>query len=146
MVERAVWDRQVGGSSPLSPTMKIKNHALAIGLWSEDYVSLARWYQDVLCLPFKEKSNIPGDSYVAFDFGDNWFWIGQHDQVSGKNKDPYRVMIEFYVESVSEAFEELKKQNVEFIAEPFEDPLDAKGWCMTFKDPDGNILQMYGSK
>ncbi len=126
--------------------MKIKNHALAVGIWSEDYEKLGKWYQDVLGLPFKQKSDLPEDSFIAFDFGQNWFWIGQHDKVHGKSKDPYRVMVEFYVESVSEAFDELKKNSVEFIAEPFHDPLDKEGWCMTFKDPEGNILQMYGGK
>ena len=55
-------------------------------------------------------------------------------------------MVEFYVESVSEAFGELKAHNIEFIAEPFPDPLGGDDWCMTFKDPEGNILQMYGKK
>lgn len=126
--------------------MKIINSKLSVGIWSDDYINLAKWYQDVLKLPFRKKSDMPEDSFVAFDFGENWFWIGQHDKVTGKSKDPYRIMVEFYVESVKEAFEELRKHNVEFIAEPFPDPLDGDGWCMTFKDPEGNILQMYGNK
>jgi len=126
--------------------MKILNHKIAVGIWSEDHEKLAKWYQDVLKLPFKERSDLPEDSYISFDFGDNCFWIGKHDKVQGKNKDPYRIMVEFYVESVSEAFEELKRHDVKFIAEPFPDPMGGTGWCMTFKDPEGNILQMYGEK
>lgn len=126
--------------------MNVKNNAIAVGLWSENYKKLASWYQNVLKLPFKTKSDLPKDSFIAFDFGENWFWIGQHDKVKGKSKDPYRIMIEFYVESIDEAYKELKKNNVEFIAEPFPDPLGGDGWCMTFKDPEGNILQMYGNK
>jgi len=126
--------------------MKIKNNAIAVGLWSENYEELAKWYQDVLKLPFKQQSTLPTDTFIAFDFGNNWFWIGKHDKIKGKNKDPYRIMIEFYVESITDAFDELKKHNVEFIAEPFPDPLGGDGWCMTFKDPEGNILQMYGEK
>lgn len=126
--------------------MKIQNHAFSVGLWSENYKELAAWYQDVLKLPFKLKSELPEDSFVAFDFGDSWFWIGQHDKVHGLNKDPYRIMVEFYVESVDEAYEELQAKGVEFIAAPFKDPTSTDSYCMTFKDPDGNILQMYGKK
>lgn len=126
--------------------MKIKNNAISIGLWSDNYQELARWYQEVLKLPFKQKSDLPTDTFIAFDFGDNWFWIAPHDKVHGKNKDPYRIMIEFYVESVMDAYKELKEHNVEFIAVPFPDPLGGDGWCMTFKDPDGNLIQMYGNK
>jgi predicted enzyme related to lactoylglutathione lyase len=126
--------------------MKIKNNAFSVGIWSEDYKKLSEWYENVLKLPVRKKSDLANDSFVGFDFGDNWFWIGQHDKVSGKSKDPYRIMVEFYVESVSEAHKELKAQNVEFIAEPFTDPLAPEKWCMTFKDPEGNILQMYGDK
>ncbi len=126
--------------------MKINNTKLAIGLWSDNYKELAKWYQDVLGLPFRQASELPTDTFIAFDFGENWFWIAPHDKVQGKSKDPYRIMIEFYVENIKETYEELKSHNVEFIAEPFPDPLGGDGWCMTFKDPDGNLLQMYGKK
>lgn len=126
--------------------MKIYNNKIAVGVWSSNHEKLAKWYQDVLGLPFKERSDLREDSYIAFDFGENWFWIGKHDKVKGKNKDKYRIMIEFYVESISEAFEELKKHKVKFIAKPFPDPMGGTGWCMTFTDPENNILQMYGEK
>lgn len=46
----------------------------------------------------------------------------------------------------SKAYEELKEKGVEFIAEPFEEPTDGGGWCTTFKDLEGNILQLFGQK
>ncbi|MGH7203017.1 MAG: hypothetical protein ACREHC_01070 [Candidatus Levyibacteriota bacterium] len=75
--------------------MKIKKTAFSVGLWSEDYEGLAKWYQKVIKLQPALTSNLQEDS---------------------------------------------------FIAEPFLDPLGGDNWCMTFKDPEENILQMYGKK
>jgi predicted enzyme related to lactoylglutathione lyase len=126
--------------------MKLKNKAVSVGIWSEDYKKLAKWYQEVLGLPFKQQAQLPNDSYIAFDFGDNWFWIGKHDKIIGNNKDPYRIMVEFYVVSVLETWNELREKGVKIIAEPFEDPTAKNNWCMTIADPEENILQLYGGK
>ncbi|HZE86587.1 MAG TPA: VOC family protein [Methylomirabilota bacterium] len=127
--------------------MKLSSNALAVGIWSEDYKKLAQWYIDVLGFTIKEQAELPNDSYIAFSLGDNLLWIGKHDKVSGKNKDPYRIMIEFYVESVMNTYNELKeKTNITFIAEPFAEPTGTGNWCMTIADPEGNILQFYGKK
>lgn len=55
-------------------------------------------------------------------------------------------MIEFYVDSVMETFEELKAKGVKMIAEPFAEPTNTGNYCMTIADPEGNILQFYGKK
>lgn len=54
-------------------------------------------------------------------------------------------MVGFNVESISEAYEELKQKNVTWIAQPFESPTGGL-WCMTIADPEGNILQFFGNK
>ncbi|MGH7245527.1 MAG: VOC family protein [Candidatus Levyibacteriota bacterium] len=126
--------------------MKLKNNAITVIVWSEDYKTLAKWYEDVLGFRVKEQAELPNDSYVAFDFGENWFCIGKHSEVHGKNKDPFRIMIEFYVESVVATGEELKQKGVKIIAEPFAEPTGTGNWCMTVADPEGNILQFYGKK
>ena len=126
--------------------MKLKNKAITVIVWSQDYKALAKWYQDVLGFTVKESAELENDSYVAFDFGENWFCIGKHSEVHGKAKDPYRIMIEFYVESVMETYNELKEKGVTMIAEPFVEPTGTGNWCMTVADPEGNILQFYGKK
>lgn len=126
--------------------MQRKNKSISVGIWSENYKKLATWYVDILNFTIRESAEFPNDSYIAFDFGENWLWIGKHDKVSGKNKDPYRIMIEFYVESVMQTYEELKEKGVTIIAEPFAEPTSTGNWCMTITDPEGNILQFYGKK
>lgn len=126
--------------------VKIKNHAITVIIWSEDYKKLAQWYQDVLHVPFKTSSDRSDDAFVAFDFGQNWFCIGQHSEVSGENKDPYRIMVEFYVEDIEGFHKELQEKGVNIIAAPFQDPVFPEGWCMTIADPEGNIIQLYENK
>ncbi len=127
--------------------MKLSKKSISVGIWSEDYKKLAKWYEEVLGFKFKESAELPNDSYISFDFGeDTWFWIGMHDKVHGKSKDPYRIMVEFYVESVMDTYEELKAKGVKIIAKPFTVPVDKENWVLTIADPEENILQFYGQK
>ena len=126
--------------------MKFSKQAISAGIWSSDYKKLARWYTDILGVKEDMSSELPNDSFVAFMFGECCFWIGQHDKVAGKNKDPYRIMIEWYVQSVTETYRELKEKGVTILAEPFAEPMDSGNWCMTIQDPENNILQFYGKK
>jgi len=125
--------------------MKLRDNAISVGIWSEDYKKLAKWYIDVLNFKIKETAELPNDSYIAFEFGDkNWFWVGRHDKIHGKAKDPYRIMVTFYVNSVMDTFKELKKKGVTVIAKPFAEQTNTGNWCMTIADPEGNTLQFYG--
>lgn len=126
--------------------MKFAKQAISVGIWSEDYKKLAQWYIDVLGFQVADTAELDNDSYVAFAWGDNYFWVGKHDKVHGKNKDPYRIMIEWYVTSVMDTYNELKEKGVTIIAEPFAEPTNSGNWCMTIADPEDNILQFYGSK
>jgi hypothetical protein len=79
------------------------------------------------------------------DTGTSFFSIGKHDKVTGKNKDPYRMMIGFQVSSISEVYEELKNKKITWIAKPFLAPTGTV-WCMTLADPEANLVQFFGEK
>lgn len=125
--------------------MNLRIKALSVGIWSENYKKLAKWYEKVLELKVKERMNLPNDTYVAFDMGENFFWIGKHSKVKGKNKDKYRHMIGFEVKKVGVEYKNLLKNKAKIIAPPFEIPTGGV-WCCTFEDPEKNILQLYGEK
>ncbi len=125
--------------------MKLKDKNLSYLIFSADHKKLAKWYEKVLGFKVREVIDMPHEHFVDFDFGENYFAIGHHGKVKGKNKDIYRHMIGFNVESVSRAYQDLKNKPVTFIARPFEAPPDGY-WCMTLKDPEGNILQFFGDK
>lgn len=125
--------------------MKLTHPYLSVGLWSEDNKKLAMWYQDVLGINVRAYAPVPNDDCYDMDTGDTFFSIGKHDKVHGKNKDPYRMMIGFQVESVGQTYEELKNKNITWIAKPFLAPTGTV-WCMTLSDLEGNIVQFFGGK
>ena len=123
----------------------LKDTHLSVCIWSDNYKKLAAWYKYVLGVKVREELTLPNDTGTDFDFGKNYLYIGRHDKIYGKSKDPYRIMIGFNVKSISNKYEELKKKKVRFIAKPFEGP-PGGFWCMTIQDPEGNILQFFGDK
>lgn len=104
-------------------------------------MKLAGWYRDVLKLEISDQLSLPDDTGIGFSFpnGTN-FWIGQHDQVHGKNKDPYRNILCFNVKSANEVYEELSAKNVEFIRKPSLAPTGDL-YVATAVDPEGNLIQ-----
>lgn len=116
-------------------------------IWSADFRQLANWYQTTLNLKVVEELNHPKDTGVLFELnpGGTWLWIGQHSEVTGKNPDPHRHMFNLNVNSVNEAYQELKSKGVEFLAEPFKAPTFDK-YFATFYDLDGNLVQIIGNK
>ena len=125
--------------------MKLRAKSLSVIIWSENHEKLAKWYEDVLGFTVRGITTHPDDSCIDFDFGDTYFSIGRHGQVTGKSKDPFRIMVGFPVASVSEAYESIKDKPVTWIAKPFLSPTGTT-WCMTIADPEGNILQFFGQK
>ncbi|EFK95857.1 protein containing Glyoxalase/bleomycin resistance protein/dioxygenase domain [sediment metagenome] len=122
----------------------IKNISDVI-IWSGDYKKLAKWYQETFDLEKIGEVNHPKDMCIGFRVGNMELWIGFHDKVKGKNKDKYRIMHNFVVDSVSKTYDMLVKKGVKFIAKPFKAPTFEK-YFATFEDLDGNIMQLIGGK
>jgi len=115
-------------------------------IWSESPFKLAKFYENKLELVKLKKLTHPKDTGILFKLESGpYFWIGKHSEVKGKNKDSARHMMNFLVDSVEEEYKKLKKNNVKFIAKPFEGPV-GNGYFATFKDPDGNLLQLWSKK
>jgi len=112
-------------------------------IWSENYKELYQWYKDKFGFETIEQLNHPKDTGYGLRVGTSYLWIGKHSEVKGKNKDPHRIMFNISVDSVNGRFKELKEKDVEFIAEPFKAPASDK-YFVTFKDLDGNIVQLFG--
>jgi len=125
--------------------MKDLKRVSEVLIWSGNYRKLAEWYQDKLGLKVIEELNHPDDTGIAMRIGESYFWVGKHSGVRGKNKDPYRIMINIEVDSVSGTYKKLKRRGVKFIADPFKAPTFDK-YFATFCDLDGNVLQLIGDK
>ena len=107
-------------------------------LWTEKISNLQKFYEDLLGLA----AHYVNDKFISFRWKDFKFSIGEHSFITNKfNKDPYRFMINFNVDEIYSTLNKLKAKNVEILREP-----ETEHWggiVATFKDPDGNIVQIF---
>lgn len=114
-------------------------------IWSEEYKKLAQWYKETLGLIIVEEINIPNDKAIAFEIdptNEMYLWIGYHNKVNGKNKDPYRLMVSFYVKDVSSVYKKLVEKDVKIVAKPH---ISSAGELnvLTIMDPEDNLIQLF---
>ncbi len=106
---------------------------------SDDPKGLAEYYTKLFGAPGWEDS-----AYTGWAFGDAWIMVGEHDQVSGKNNHPGRIIWNIETPDVRGEFERLRAAGARVIAEPYT-PGDGGNDEMaiaTFADPDDNYFQL----
>ncbi|HIM61723.1 MAG TPA: hypothetical protein EYM73_02235 [Dehalococcoidia bacterium] len=109
---------------------------IGVTFWTDDLEQMFDFYHDVLRLPLHSRH----DDFIAFELGEVRFNIGRHSEVSGASKDPFRFMSHLGVDDIHSVAKRLAEAGVEFIREPEQESWG--GWVATFKDPDGNLLQL----
>ena len=114
---------------------------VGVTFWTDDLERMFRFYNDVLQLPLHSRH----PDFIAFSLvepggGEVRFNIGLHDRVSGASKDPYRFMPHLGVADIHAVASRLTEAGVEFIRQPEQESWG--GWVATFRDPDGNTLQL----
>lgn len=122
-------------------------------IFSENPDSLVKFYTDALGFSITEKLDYPQDYGYSLEIapGGRKLWLAEHSKVQGKNKDPYRTMLNLYTDNVEEVFQKaIAWEGVEVIAKPFhmtemnpdEHP---ERIAATLLDPDGNCIQIMSS-
>ncbi len=110
---------------------------VGITLWTDNLERMFRFYHDLLRLPLHSRH----EDFIAFQVGENLrFNVGLHGGIQGDSRDPFRIMPHFGVEGIHQEYQRLRVAGVEFIRPPEQEHWG--GWIATFKDPDGNVLQM----
>lgn len=112
----------------------------SVCIWSETPDKLAEFYENTLELKVESKIDLPDDKGTIFNLNGVLLFIGYHNKVHGKAKDPFRIMPDFLVDSVDKVYEELEPRGVNFIRKPSWSP-DKMYKISTISDPEGNILQ-----
>ena len=82
--------------------------------------------------------------YTGWQLGSGWVTIGPHDQVSGKNAQPGRLIWNLETADVRGEFERMKAAGAIVVREPYtmdEDTTDS-GFIATFANPDDNYFQL----
>jgi len=109
---------------------------IGITLLNEGLDRMFNFYNDVLRLPLHSRH----DDFIAFELGEVRFNIGLHSEVGGQSKDPFRFMPHLGTDNIRSEARRLAEAGVEFIRHPEQESWG--GWVATFKDPDGNVLQL----
>jgi len=105
-------------------------------IWSEDLNNLLPFYRDTVGLTVGMEA--PG-FVILGDPNAPSVALGTHSEVRGKAKEPARHIVGFETDDIQSDCARLKAAGVEFVEEP--NKMDG-GWIATFKDPDGNLLQL----
>ena len=111
----------------------------SILIGSADPGRLTEYYSKLLGEPaFSE------GGYTGWQLGSGWVTIGPHDQVSGKNAQPGRLIWNLETADVRGEFERMKAAGAIVVREPYtmdEDTTDS-GFIATFANPDDNYFQL----
>jgi predicted enzyme related to lactoylglutathione lyase len=105
-------------------------------LWTGQMDAMVAFYREVLALPVHSLR----PHFAAFQLGPARLSVGLHDRVRGQATDPYRIMVHLGVTDIHAEHARLAGAGLGFIRPPEQE--EWGGWVATFRDPDGNILQL----
>jgi predicted enzyme related to lactoylglutathione lyase len=105
-------------------------------IWTDNLDRMVPFYRDTMGLTVHSVQ----PNFVAFTFNGVRLSVGLHSEVSGATREPYRIMINLGVSDIHNVYRELSARGVEFLRPPEREHWG--GWVATFRDPDGNILQL----
>lgn len=108
-------------------------------IWTDAhrFPEMRRFYTDVLGLA--PRSDRAG--FINFAWGSVRLTVSVHEAVMGRATDALRLMVNFEVPDIHEAFTSLSARGVAFSRSPEQEAWG--GWVATFSDPDGNTLQLF---
>lgn len=105
-------------------------------LWTDNLETMASFYRDTLGLPVHSAH----PAFVAFQLGAVRLSVGLHSEVRGPAREAGRIMVNLGVGNIRRAHARLREAGVEFLRVPEQEHWG--GWVATFRDPDGNIVQL----
>ena len=114
---------------------------------SENARELAEWYRDTVGMKIKTEAEMgeEGDEFFEMEAGKgSGFYIGDHSEVTGKNPQPQRILINLEVDSVEETVAKLKKAGAKVVQDIYH--IEDYGYLATIEDPDGNWFQVVKTK
>jgi predicted enzyme related to lactoylglutathione lyase len=119
-------------------------------IFSPDPDNLVKFYTEVLGCNIVKKLEYALDYGYTIELspGGMKIWLAKHSDVKGKNKDPYRHIINFYTDTINYYLEKARTYSgVTIVAEPFSMGDIVPGetrWACTLLDPEDNCIQLMG--
>lgn len=110
-------------------------NSLMIG--TADAPAMAEYYTKLFGKPSMEDGGFTG-----WELGTGWMVIGPHDEVTGRNAQPGRVIWNIESADVLSDFARLRDAGAIVVREPYQ-PMEGQDmWITTLSDPDGNYFQL----
>jgi predicted enzyme related to lactoylglutathione lyase len=103
---------------------------------SEDPKRLTEYYSKLFGEPAFDT-----DGYTGWQLGTGWITVGPHSDVSGKNPQPGRMLLNIESSDVKGEFDKMKAAGATVVQEPYQMG-DDPGWIATLSDPDDNYFQL----
>ena len=99
--------------------------------------ALAAFYEKIIGKPPDMADEKNG--FYGWQVGSTYIGVLDHSEMSGKTKDPGRVMLNFETSQVQQEFDRIKALGAVVIRAPYQ--IDGE-WIATLADPDGNYFQL----
>ena len=80
--------------------------------------------------------------YAGWQLGTGFLTVGPHDQVTGVNDQPGRILWNIETDDVEAGFERFRAAGATVVREPYHPGEMPDAWIATFADPDGNYFQL----
>jgi predicted enzyme related to lactoylglutathione lyase len=109
----------------------------SILIGSQDPKRLADYYGTLFGKPGWESGGFTG-----WQIGTGGLMVGPHDQVTGPNTQPGRLIVNIESPDVLADFERLRNSGATVVREPYHPDEGNEAWIATFADPDGNYFQL----
>lgn len=119
-------------------------------IFTEDPDKLVEFYTEALGMRIKNKLEYELDYGYTLELseGGQQIWLAKHSKVKGKSKEPFRNIINIYVDTVQGYYDKsMKYDGVTSVAKPFSMGEIIPGeqrYAATILDPDGNCIQFMG--
>ena len=109
----------------------------SILIGSEDPKRLTDYYAKLFGAPAFDQGG-----YTGWQIGSGWVTVGPHDQVSGRNAQPGRLIWNIETPDVKAEFERFKAAGATVVREPYSMDESDPGLIATLADPDDNYFQL----
>lgn len=116
----------------------------SLTLFSENAKALANFYKDKVGLKLTMEAEVGEENGNLFGFefskGKTGLYIMDHSKVSGRQKEPERIIYNLEVDNIKEDVRKLDEAKVKKIQDIYH--MQGYGYIATFEDLDGNYFQL----